>query len=91
MKNLIIPKHLSAQLPLRVFAAASTRSWVGAGFVAEFAITWADVARGQTDTCVVNNAWPCKGLFFFSFFNKKGRQGETARMKMPQKLQRGPN
>lgn len=53
---------------------------------------WADVAKGQIDTCVVNNAWPRKGVwvFFFFSFNKKAAKG-TARMKMPQKLQKGPN
>ncbi len=67
--------------------AASARPWVGVGLVVRLAITRADVAKGQIDTCVVNNAWPCKGFFFF---NKKAATG-TAAMKMPQKLQRGPN
>lgn len=62
-RKLIIPRHLLAQLPPST-ATCSAVSWVGVSFVVELGVTWAEVAKGQIGTCVVNNAWPCKGFFF---------------------------
>lgn len=70
MRKLIILEHLFAQLPVYDNMQLHRRE-LALVLCWSCGVLWADVAKGQIDTCVVNNAWPCK----LSLFNKKGRQG----------------
>lgn len=68
MRELIIPQASVCTATSPCILPAHCREWALVFLVWRLAVMWADVAKGQIDTCVVNNAWPRKGVWVFFFF-----------------------